>query len=59
MVDAPESLLEERRLLGLDKIDECWDGEWLLRVGYRDARARFRGSKPSQWPCAAIAGSLT
>ena len=30
LVDAPESLLEERRLLGLDKIDECWDGEWHL-----------------------------
>ena len=28
LVDAPESLLEERRRLGIDKIDECWDGEW-------------------------------
>ena len=30
LVDRPEALLEHRRLLGLDKKDECWDGEWHL-----------------------------
>lgn len=30
LIDAPEAVLEHRRLLGLDKKDECWDGEWHL-----------------------------
>lgn len=30
LVDAPESLLDERRRLGMDRHDECWDGEWHL-----------------------------
>lgn len=30
LVNAPDSLLEERRRLGLDKQDECWNGEWHL-----------------------------
>jgi Uma2 family endonuclease len=28
LVDAPESLLDERRRLGMDKFDERWEGEW-------------------------------
>ncbi len=28
LVDAPESLLEERRRLGMEKFDERWGGEW-------------------------------
>ena len=28
LVDAPESLLDERRRLGMDKFDEMWEGEW-------------------------------
>ena len=28
LVDAPESLLEQRRRQGMDKFDEMWDGEW-------------------------------
>jgi Uma2 family endonuclease len=30
LVNAPESLLDERRRLGMDKQDERWDGEWHL-----------------------------
>ena len=30
LVDAPESLLEDRRRRGIDKQDECWEGEWHL-----------------------------
>ena len=28
LVDAPESLLDERRRLGMEKFDERWEGEW-------------------------------
>jgi len=28
LVNARESLVEERRRLGIDKLDECWEGEW-------------------------------
>jgi Uma2 family endonuclease len=28
LVDAPESLLEERRRLDMEKFDERWEGEW-------------------------------
>jgi Uma2 family endonuclease len=28
LVDAPKSLLDERRRLGMDKFDEVWEGEW-------------------------------
>lgn len=28
LVDAPESLLEQRRRQGMDKFDEMWEGEW-------------------------------
>ena len=30
LVDAPESLLDERRRLGMEKFDERWEGEWHL-----------------------------
>ncbi len=28
LVNAPESLLDERRRLGMEKFDERWEGEW-------------------------------
>ncbi len=28
LVDVSEALIEERRLLGIDGKDECWEGEW-------------------------------
>ena len=28
LVNAPEAMIEERRLLGIDKQDERWEGEW-------------------------------
>lgn len=30
LVNAPDSLIEERARLGIDTRDECWDGEWHL-----------------------------
>lgn len=30
LVNAPESLVDDRRRLGIDNQDECWQGEWHL-----------------------------